>query len=147
MHIPSSMHIPTHWYLLKLSSWNENTDGRTTDGYSDDQRETIIPRHSGYRVAGYKNPNQSVHYYFRSPPLLYFLIIRNRSVCFCTNEPQQQKTYIRACVPSEDSDQPAHSKQRLLTFTHVATKTAVINTIVCESMSCPVYLLHDSWFR
>ena len=28
------------------------TDGRTTDGLTDDQRETIIPRH--YCVAGYK---------------------------------------------------------------------------------------------
>ena len=28
------------------------TDGRTTDGHTDVQRETIIPRH--YRVAGYK---------------------------------------------------------------------------------------------
>ena len=51
-----------YWYLLKLSSGNEKrTDGRTmdrrtdaqTDGLTDDQRETIIPRH--YCVAGYKN--------------------------------------------------------------------------------------------
>ena len=35
------------------------TDGRTTDGHTDDQRETIIPRH--YCVAGYKNTNFFIH--------------------------------------------------------------------------------------
>ena len=48
-----SMHIPSlekiHWCLLKLSSGNEIH----TDGHTDVQRETIIPRH--YCVAGYKN--------------------------------------------------------------------------------------------
>ena len=37
----------------KLSFGNENTDGRCTDGYTDDQCKTIIP--CQYRVAGYKN--------------------------------------------------------------------------------------------
>ena len=51
MHIPSLVKI--HWCLLKLSSGNEKrTDGQT-DGLTDDQRETIIPRH--YCEAGYKN--------------------------------------------------------------------------------------------
>ena len=56
MHIPSLLKI--HRCLLKLSSRNEKRmDGRTTDGQTDgltdDQHETIIPRH--YCVAGYKN--------------------------------------------------------------------------------------------
>ena len=51
MHIPSMAKI--HWNLLKLSSGKKNTDGRQTDAHTDDQRETIIPRH--YRVAGYIN--------------------------------------------------------------------------------------------
>ena len=38
------------------------TDGRTTDGHTDVQRETIIPRH--YCVAGYKKGNNSA----RKPP-------------------------------------------------------------------------------
>ena len=38
------------WMFTQLSR-NEQTDGRTMDGYTDDQRETIIPRH--YCVAGY----------------------------------------------------------------------------------------------
>ena len=46
-----SMHLPSlkkmHWSLLKLSSGNE----KRTDGQTDNQRETIIPRH--YCVAGY----------------------------------------------------------------------------------------------
>ena len=53
MHIPSLVKI--HWCLLKLSSGNEmdgRTDVRRTDGLTDDQRETMIPRH--YCVAGYK---------------------------------------------------------------------------------------------
>ena len=29
---------------------------------------------------------------------------------FETDGPQRQKAYIRTCVPSEDSDQPAHSR-------------------------------------
>ena len=47
MHIPSLVKI--HWCLLMLSSGNE----KRTDGFTDDRRETIIPRH--YCVAGYKN--------------------------------------------------------------------------------------------
>ena len=47
MHISSLMKI--HWYLLKLSPGNENTDGRMdnrrTDEQKDDQRETVIPWH------------------------------------------------------------------------------------------------------
>ena len=44
--------------LLTFTQGNENTEGRTltdgrTNGHSDDQRETIIPRH--YTMAGYKN--------------------------------------------------------------------------------------------
>ena len=51
MHIPSLVKI--HLCLLKLSSGNEKRmDGRTTDGLTDNQRETIIPRH--YCAAGYK---------------------------------------------------------------------------------------------
>ena len=58
MHIPSLVKI--HWHLLKSSSRNENTDGRTdvrqtdgwTHGHTDSQRDAIILHH--YRVAGYE---------------------------------------------------------------------------------------------
>ena len=59
MHIQSFVKI--HCHLLKLSSEKENTDGwsdllQTTDrqmiGQTEDQRETIMPRH--YCVAAYK---------------------------------------------------------------------------------------------
>ena len=36
-------------------------------------------------------------------PIMFFI--------FCgvkCNEPQHEKTYLRICVPSEDTDQPAH---------------------------------------
>ena len=43
----------TQVIIRKLPSGNETrTDGCTTDGHTDDQRETIISRH--YCVAGYK---------------------------------------------------------------------------------------------
>ena len=48
--------VKIHWQLLKLSSGNENMDGRTTDGRTDGRvdihRDTVVTRH--YRVAGYK---------------------------------------------------------------------------------------------
>ena len=43
------------WNLLKLLSANKITDGGTdgrTHGHTDDERETIIPRH--YRASGIK---------------------------------------------------------------------------------------------
>ena len=33
------------------------------------------------------------------------------------NEPYSQKTYLRTCAPSEDSDQPAHSRSLIRIFT------------------------------
>ena len=33
------------------------------------------------------------------------------------NEPQRQKTYLRTCAPSEDSDQPAHSSSLVRIYT------------------------------
>ena len=40
----------------------KRTDGRTTDGLTGDQRETIIPRH--YCVAGYKKKKKCFNIYF-----------------------------------------------------------------------------------
>ena len=34
-----------------------------------------------------------------------------------TNEPQRRETYLRTCAPSEDSDQPAHSRRLIRIFT------------------------------
>ena len=40
MHTPSLVKI--HWYLLKLSSGNENTDGSMTDGWTANVAPTIL---------------------------------------------------------------------------------------------------------
>ena len=32
------------------------------------------------------------------------------------SKPQRQKTYLRTCAPSEDSDQPAHSRSLIRIF-------------------------------
>ena len=46
-----------HWYLLKLSSGNENTDGQT-DAQMHSQHDAIIPHH--YCIVGYKKEKFSV---------------------------------------------------------------------------------------
>ena len=48
-------------------------------------------------------------------------------------EPQRQKTYLRTCAPSEDSDQPAHSRSLIRTFTRR----------ILDSQGCKV----SSWGR
>ena len=79
MHVPSL--IKTHWYLHKLSFGNENIDGRT-DGHTDNQRETIIPRH--YRVAGHKkkthtkkkkNKKNSDRQVFKNAMIFFFFLL------------------------------------------------------------------------
>ena len=34
-----------------------------------------------------------------------------------TNKPQRQKTYLQTCAPSEDTDQPAHTRSLIRIFT------------------------------
>ena len=73
MQIPSLVKI--YWSLHKLSSGNEKqTDGRwrmdgQTSGLTDDQLETITPRH--YCVAGYKN---AILYFMEKKPI-YFSVV------------------------------------------------------------------------
>ena len=62
------------------------TDGRTTDGHTDDQRETIIPHH--YCVAGYKNVNavqelkRAADNYFGFTKLIWVGV---NEICECSN--------------------------------------------------------------
>ena len=70
MHIPSFIKI--HWYLLKLSSGNESTNGRMdrrTAGHTEDQRDTIIP--CKYRVARQKNSKDDVQEVAQSQNIAY----------------------------------------------------------------------------
>ena len=63
MHMYTKFGFPEiNWYLLKLSSVNENTDGRTythgqKDGHMEDIHETIIPCY--YHVAAIKKRNNT----------------------------------------------------------------------------------------
>ena len=48
------------------------------------------------------------------------LCVRGSSSCFTHMnlfEPQGQKPYLQTCAPSEDSDQPAHSRSLIRIFT------------------------------
>ena len=46
-------------------------------------------------------------------------------------EPQRLKTYLRTCVPNEDSDQPAHSRSLIRIFT-----VRILDSQGCKGWSC-----------
>ena len=50
---------------LMFTRYHPETKNRRTDGLTDDQRETIIPRH--YCVAGYKKGHNSKKYWWILP--------------------------------------------------------------------------------
>ena len=52
IHLQSLVKI--HWYLLKLSSWNENMDGRMTDRRTDTRTSNMKLSPRQFRVPGYK---------------------------------------------------------------------------------------------
>ena len=50
---------------------------------------------------------------------------------FLGMEPQRQKTYLRTCAASEDSDQPAHSRSLIRIFTR-----RILDSQGCICFSC-----------
>ena len=113
VHIPSLVKI--HWCLLKLSSGNKKRmDGRTTDGrtdgLTDNQRETIIPRH--YCVAGYKN----VTFFLISPYSGYSL----------QGNSNEQKTFLLLLLFSERYNNKIYLYLLLGRFMNVLLHTVIL---------------------
>ena len=50
-----------------------------------------------------------------------------------SDESQHGKTYLRTCAPSEDSDQPAHSRSLIRIFTE-----RILDSQGCKVSSCRV---------
>ena len=55
----------------------------------------------------------------------------NLSILIALNEPQSPESYLRACAPSEDSDQPARSRRLIRIFAG-----HILDSQGCKVSSC-----------